>query len=267
MAAHADAQEGFSDLFAELGLDGDWVLSSGPLPTAPVEEAGPGPSGEKRCGGPALVFTDGAASKNGQVGARAGFSAVFVGGPFSETLATCAVVAGPVAPRGYALTDADDPARGCCLTEALIPPSNNRGELLGVVYGLLGLLAAGARRAELFSDSQITVRTLNEWLPTRKRKGTQGQLANFDLITVADHVLGQLRAGGAEITLTHVRGHQRDPGPSDERARTLWIGNGLADKHAGGPARTGCPLGRAGDAAPVTVLRGPPALRRFATGN
>ena len=235
-----------------------------PEGAAPAEAAALPGSPQWRDGreAPVLVFTDGAASKNGQVGATAGYSAVLVGGPFGDSLAACTVLFGPVAPRGYALADPLDPARGCCLTEAPVPPSNNRGELLGVVYGLLGLLAAGARRAELFSDSQITVRTLNEWLPARKRRRTEGQLANYDLVSIADRALGALRAAGAEVALTHVRGHQRDPGPSDPRARSLWAGNGLADRHARGPARAPCPAGRAGDAAPVSALRGPPALRR-----
>lgn len=210
-----------------------------------------------------MVFADGAASKNGRAGAAAGYSAVLVGGPFGESFATCTILSGPVAPRGYALADPLDPARGCCLTEAPALPSNNRGELLGVVYGLLGLLAAGVSRAELFSDSLITVRTLNEWLPARKRKRTEEQLANYDLVSIADRALSALREGGAEIVLTHVRGHQRDPGPADARARSLWVGNGLADLHAREPSRAPCPAGRAGDAAPVSALRGPPALGRL----
>jgi ribonuclease HI len=121
----------------------------------------------------------------------------------------------------------------------VVAPSNNRAELLGVVAGLgaaLALLDAGASVAdvELVSDSLITVRTLREWLPARRRAGTEGELANGDLIAVADRLLAAVR-GRARVELTHVAGHAaRPPASAPARAHLFWAGNDAADRAATG---------------------------------
>lgn len=197
-----------------------------------------------------LVFTDGACSKNGRAGARASFAVV-------GAVAT----AGLVEAATYRLVDARAPELGFVsladsTNEAGCPaPSNNRGELLAIAHALLGLLRlvavappalqrlAGAAAAappaaavlpvcELVSDSRISLMTLSDWLPARRRKGTAHQLCNFDLVEIAEALLAALRAV-ATVVLTHVNSHTpAPPASAPARARALWAGNAAADAAA-----------------------------------
>lgn len=190
---------------------------------------------------PSCVFTDGACTGNGAPAAAAGFGVVFSGGPLSGTR-----IAGRVAPRAYRLVpgrpappggvsyllepDPDSPET---------PPTNNRGEYLGMCWALLALLRAGVQgEVEVVSDSRLVIQTLNEWLPARREKGTEKELANYDLVVIADTLYRELierlyRASGKQLLLTHVRSHQPPP-PNDApmRDRLLWKGNDVADKVA-----------------------------------
>jgi ribonuclease HI len=142
-----------------------------------------------------------------------------------------------------------------------VAPTNNRGELLGVVHALLALLKGHARGpVEVFSDSEITVRTLLEWLPGRLAKGTERGLKNFDLVWIAWRLLEALRGRAASVALTWVRAHQPRPPPeAGARALALWQGNALADRLAErAQAAAGPP---AGGAAPPRWASGlPPGL-------
>ena len=198
------------------------------------------------------AFTDGACTLNGRPGARASFAALVTGGQFGAG----AVVRGGVAPAEYAFVDEADPGRGVCATATPAPPSNNRGELLGIVYALLTLLRGRAIGAvELVSDSNISVKTLSEWLPARLAKGTAHELKNFDLVMIAWRLLGALRAQAASVVLTHTRSHQPLPPPwALRRDHEIHFGNKMADAHAT------TALGAAG----VEVLDAPTALRALA---
>lgn len=204
---------------------------------------------------PVFAFTDGSCPLNGKPGARASFAALVTGGQFGA-----AVIRGEVCPTEYAFVDEDDPERGVHETQTLVAPSNNRGELLGIIFAFLALLRGRAvGRVELASDSEISVRTLLEWLPARLKKGTERELKNFDLVWIAWRLLGCLRKQAANVVLTHVRSHQKPPPTTaPSRERFLWKGNDMADKHAAAA------LGEKATFA-VEVLDAPAALRELAT--
>ncbi|MFA6166958.1 MAG: RNase H family protein [Gemmatimonadaceae bacterium] len=177
-----------------------------------------------------FAYTDGACSNNGGADARAGFAAVFAGGAFGGV-----VVRGGVRPFAYRFVDEERLESGLAVDDAsAVQPSNNRGELLGLAYALLALLRGRALgRVEIVSDSKISIMTLREWLPERLAKGTERELKNFDLVWIAWRLLGALRDQASSVTLTHVRGHQRAPGPdATARERLFHRGNELADEHA-----------------------------------
>ena len=105
---------------------------------------------------------------------------------------------------------------------------------MGIIYCLLGLLRGRALgRVEIISDSEISVKTLLEWLPNRLKKGTERELENFDLVSIAWTLLGRLRSQASVVVLTHTRSHQKAP-PADAPSRERFVhrGNKMADQHA-----------------------------------
>ena len=141
-----------------------------------------------------------------------------------------AVVRGPVQPFQYRLAGLE-----LGVTAAPVAPSNNRGELLGIVHALLIVLttaeaAGGVPPVEIVSDSLLCIRTLDEWLPARRAKGTAHELKNMDLVEIAEALLARARAL-VPVSLTHVRSHRAAPAPGTP-AHATWAGNDLADRQA-----------------------------------
>ncbi len=177
-----------------------------------------------------FAFCDGACSGNGRADAAAGFGVAWAGGACGGGR-----LCGRVDEATYALVDPACPLRGF---RALVgspkkPATNNRGEYLGMCWALYGLLVSGARgSAEVVSDSLLCVKTLTEWLPSRRHKGTAHELENFDLVEIAEALLSALRSQASAVILTHVRSHQRAPAKTQSREFFLWKGNSAADSLA-----------------------------------
>jgi len=184
---------------------------------------------------PVIAFSDGACSRNGKPGARAAFAALITGAQFGAT-----VIRGEVSPTEYAFIDERDPERGICTLQRAAIPSNNRGELLGIIYAFLALLRGRALGAvEVVSDSKISINTLEVWLPARLKNKTSQGLKNYDLVMIAWRLLGMLRLQAATVTLTHTRSHQKPPlSTAPSRERLIWKGNDAVDQHAGVPLTT-----------------------------
>lgn len=173
-----------------------------------------------------FAFCDGACSGNGRADATAGFGVAWAGGVCGGGR-----LCGRVEEAAYALVDPTCPLRGFrALAGQKVPATNNRGEYLGMCWALFGLLVGGTRgTAEIISDSLLCVNTLTEWLPTRRRKGTAHELANFDLVEIAEALLSALKDQAAAVVLTHVRSHRPAPKQSQGREFFLWKGNSTAD--------------------------------------
>ena len=177
-----------------------------------------------------LVATDGACSANGKPDARATFAVFFTGGALRGTQ-----VRGVVAPYLYRFRTSGQPARGFepdAGTAAA--PSNNRGEYLAWCWALLFLLRARMRgRIEIVSDCKLFIRTMEEWLPARKARGTECRLKNYDLVAIADALMRALRGQCVSLVLTHTYSHQKAPPKSaSARAQMLWRINARADRAA-----------------------------------
>jgi ribonuclease HI len=119
------------------------------------------------------VFTDGSATPNPGVG---GWAAVYV-------------IEGTV----VAEVNGGDPAT-----------TNNRMELTALLRGI-ELVPTGTP-ATLYSDSQLAVRTLNEWAPAWEARGwrrAKGPVENLDLV----RPLFELVRSRPELTVAWIRAH------------------------------------------------------------
>ncbi len=193
---------------------------------------------------PVMCFTDGSCPKNGSADAEAGFSGLIVGGHLAPT-----TVRGLVQPTAYALLDPLAPEKGFEPRGAAVTPTNNRGELLGFCWALLVLLRGRVLgNIEIVSDSDaIVVRMFNEYLPNRRKKGTAGQLANFDLVRIGEALLGALREQADSVKIIHTRAAHDRPCPpktpgEGAREACYWHGNAKADRLAKLAVDEGVPL-------------------------
>jgi ribonuclease HI len=200
---------------------------------------------------PIICFTDGSCAGNGTKGARGKFGVVLVGGHLSTTR-----LCGKTQSFQYYLSTWDAEIEVACkrrLSARLArlvcaydprevdlqirtdyrstPVTNNRSELLGLCWGLLSLLEGCAfGRVTVYSDSDITVKTINEWLPTRRKKGTVHELKNPDLLCIAEALLTILRRRCAGFSLRHVRAAHKRAKPAAPYDLMLWHGNNVADR-------------------------------------
>lgn len=81
--------------------------------------------------------------------------------------------------------------------------TNNRMELTAIIRALE---AVGNIDADLYSDSNLCVKTYNEWLAGWKARGwkkKEGQIANLDLVRRLD----ELKSQRPRIRVRWIRGH------------------------------------------------------------
>jgi ribonuclease HI len=151
------------------------------------------------------LFTDGGCSGNGTADARAGFGVV----GYIDNVKYLEIY-GRVSRyfvKGY---DINTISSGKLLhTRTEFSPTNNRGELTGILFCLLELDAISTKDMKnisviIHSDSNISVNTVNEWLPNRKASGTTNQLKNIDLLIVIDTLLENLKMKFSNIQLIYI---------------------------------------------------------------
>ena len=191
-------------------------------------------------------FSDGGCTNNGKKNAIASYCAILIDGK------TKYIQKGLVKPNKYILilpevgsheVGSHAPANFdsiISIDESIkIIPSNNRGELLGIIYCLMQLYLKSTNTdfipttVELYSDSLICIKTLNIWLPFRKKKNTEHELKNFDLIQIADFLLTKIKIKYILITILHVKSHQKKPTTGGNKSLFIWLGNQLADTECG----------------------------------
>lgn len=133
---------------------------------------------------PYVIYADGACPNNGREGAVAGYGAI-IRNPQGEFLE----LAGPV-PKSDSQT-------------------NNRGELLAALYALRGLRNNSS--VLLFSDSQLVIKGINEWLDGWKAKGWRKSdkkpVEHRDIWEEIDAHKQRL-----QLSARWIRGHNREPG-------------------------------------------------------
>ena len=194
------------------------------------------------------AFSDGGCINNGKKNAIASYCAILIDGKTKN------IKKGLVMPNKYILNlpiegtsdSIEDTSVSIEDTSILsiddtikIAPSNNRGELLGIIYCFIQLYLKTLdanfipTKVELYSDSLICIKTFNIWLPSRKKKNTAHELKNFDLIQIADILLTEIKIKYTAITILHVKSHQKKPISGGNKTLFIWLGNQLADTECG----------------------------------
>lgn len=193
-----------------------------------------------------IAASDGGCVKNGKPGAAAGYGAC---AQLEDNCPINLLIRGRVLPCAYSLRSDGAPGLQADSSGPFVVPSNNRGEYLGfcaLLCALLalddtsGCLAARGTVVEIVLDSKIVMNTMTDWLPARKRRGTQAQLKNFDLVQCADQLLQRLHTR-CEIVLSKIKSHRPRP-PKDSPALDLarWDANDLADHLADDACKAQC---------------------------
>jgi ribonuclease HI len=132
-------------------------------------------------------------------------------------------------PGGWALS-ATDGVRVVELAGFEAATTNNRMELQAALETLQFFKAEAAvtDTLEIFTDSELMIRSLTEWLPGWKARGwarsTGEPVKNIDLLERLDPILKDL---GKRVSWTHVRGHAGIPG--NERVDALAVSAATQD--------------------------------------
>lgn len=163
-----------------------------------------------------LVFTDGGCIGNGYSKAKASY-AVYIGD---------IVIRGHVMPYEYTY---DGTNLSC--TNVSSKPSNNRGELLSLVRAFIEILKTDSKEVTVYSDSQICVKTINEWYPNRLKKGTVHEFKNFDLVEIMMTLYNKIKED-KNIQIIHTRSHQKINKNMSDDQKKIINGNDIVDKHA-----------------------------------
>jgi ribonuclease HI len=164
-----------------------------------------------------LIFTDGACIGNGKSTAKASYAVV------TNNIS----INGLVEPYEYIMNNNKlDVNR-----TKKINPSNNRGELLGIIHALLLILhAPSPKNYIIYSDSMICINTINSWYDNRKRKGTLKEFKNLDLLDIMMTLKETAKERHINVLYMHTRSHQKKP--TDPEKLIIWLGNDKADKLA-----------------------------------
>jgi ribonuclease HI len=184
------------------------------------------------------AFFDGACTGNGYAHSKAGYGSV-IKLITRDSVTLIDSTSGIVEPKEYVFINNDNPLEGFKCTDKKIQASNNRGEYLGFCHTLLNLLKIystfkGKPPVTIVSDSLLCINTMEIWLPNRKKKKTEHELKNPDLIKIVDILLTMLRQY-TTVRLQHIRSHRKAPeqnlasGPLYNLRYISWEGNNEAD--------------------------------------
>jgi ribonuclease HI len=181
------------------------------------------------------AFFDGACTGNGRVHAKAGFGTIFKKITSSEHQ-VIHYMNGPVEPLKYEFVDFTQPTKGLQTKNERVKPSNNRGEYLGFIWSLINILKfydslQGRPPVTIVSDSLLCIKTMNDWLPNRRKKNTLHELKNLDLVLITERLLNQLQSL-TTVVLRHVRSHREQPSEKYGYSYICWKGNDQADRLA-----------------------------------
>lgn len=85
--------------------------------------------------------------------------------------------------------------------------TNNRSELLGMLYCLHYIETRSVGNYTIICDSQYVINTITLWFPARLLKGTQTQILNYDIISILYQKSLQMLNSGYTIIYKWQKAH------------------------------------------------------------
>ena len=169
------------------------------------------PNNTKLClSGKTVIFTDGAASNNGRVNAVASYAFLI---KFGEH-------------EGYV-------EKGEVIKTETYNPSNNRGELLGLLNSLQYILDNNIKSdLVIISDSSYTINMYNSWLDKWILEESINTKSNQDLIHRMIDIKTEIKKRNINVLVSFVESHATKPSQSDDDIYFIWEGNYEVDKLA-----------------------------------
>lgn len=156
-----------------------------------------------------MIFTDGGCTDNGGKNPSASWSFVVFNGKTELYRNSAKVVQGQYGDEA---------------------PSNNRGELTAILRALEYVESTDLRSdVTIYSDSNISVKTINEWYQTWVTKKVLHKHANIKLITPIMDLYNKLSAK-LSIKVSHCKAHQAEPSDKNSIEWLIWKGNDVCDK-------------------------------------
>lgn len=112
-------------------------------------------------------------------------------------------------------------------TNIITPPTNNRAELLGMIFGLISASTKTDDILNIYSDSQYVIKSITIWIPNWiKTNQFEGRL-NHDLFVILMHFLDICKTKYTTVKFHHVRSHTPRKSAADD---FIWRGNDIVDK-------------------------------------
>jgi ribonuclease HI len=183
-----------------------------------------------------LVYTDGACQGNGKKSAKASYAAYF---PDEKK-----VLYGCVPGTGFIWKNTD-----VVSTTVAVTPTNNRGELLGLIFALKYFLASGAAKLHVVSDSQYAILSLQK-IKSRIEDKKFMKKPNPDLLTTLHNILMDIakKVGGdwnGVISTQHQAAHlgKGEKANLTEDDAKNCKGNETADKYCAEAIHDGIKFG------------------------
>lgn len=155
------------------------------------------------------LFTDGGATGNGAKHCKASWAYSIVKGGLT-------VVKSGIVPKGPS------------------PPSNNRGELSALLFGLLEIERnhLDGEEIKVVSDSLYSINCITNWVHNWLKNGKLDGKKNLDLIIPAKEVIERINKK-SKITFIHVKSHLAEPINKDSEDWFIWNHNNIVDKECG----------------------------------
>lgn len=89
-----------------------------------------------------------------------------------------------------------------------IAPTNNRGELMGILIALYYVYATNIQEhVTILTDSMYSINCINKWYPSWKAKNNFYGKKNLDLLKIIDILVASLKNRGKYFELEHINSH------------------------------------------------------------
>jgi ribonuclease HI len=112
-------------------------------------------------------------------------------------------------------------------TNIITAPTNNRAELLGMIFGLISASSKTDDILNIYSDSQYVIKSITIWIPNWIKTNQYENRPNHDLFVILMHFLNICKEKYKTVKFHHVYSHTKRSSASDD---FIWRGNDMVDK-------------------------------------